>query len=191
MPLPCKSSGAGDSGIAVKEKSMADNFDKTREGERANASQKGVAQQFLTFTVESEEYGVDIMTVREIKGWTETTRLPNAPEFMRGVMNLRGLIIPIFDLRTRFHRGLTEATAKHVVIILAIGERNIGILVDTVSDILDVSADQIKPAPTADTQVDAAFISGLISLEDRMVVLLNVNHLFDTQQIEKVIEQVA
>lgn len=170
---------------------MADNFDKTREGERANASQKGVAQQFLTFTVESEEYGVDIMTVREIKGWTETTRLPNAPEFMRGVMNLRGLIIPIFDLRTRFHRGLTEATAKHVVIILAIGERNIGILVDTVSDILDVSADQIKPAPTADTQVDAAFISGLISLEDRMVVLLNVNHLFDTQQIEKVIEQVA
>lgn len=166
---------------------MADSFDKTRESEKELAAQKGMAQQFLTFTVEREEYGVDIMTVREIKGWTETTRLPNAPEFMRGVMNLRGLIIPIFDLRTRFNRGLTEATPKHVVIILAVGERNIGILVDAVSDILDASADQIKPAPTADTQVDAAFISGLISLEDRMVVLLDVEHLFDTQHIDKAI----
>ena len=174
---------------------MADSFDKTRESEKEAATQKGIARQFLTFTVEREEYGVDIMTVREIKGWTETTRLPNAPEFMRGVMNLRGLIIPIFDLRTRFNRGLTEATAKHVVIILAVGERNIGILVDTVSDILDASADQIKPAPNSDargdTQLDANFISGLISLEDRMVVLLNVDHLFDIQTIEKTIAQAA
>lgn len=169
---------------------MTDSFDKTRESERGGTL-KGMAQQFLTFTVESEEYGVDIMTVREIKGWTETTRLPNSPEFMRGVMNLRGLIIPIFDLRTRFRRGLTEVTPKHVVIILAVGERNIGILVDTVSDILDASADQIKPAPTADAQIDAAFISGLISLENRMVVLLNVDHLFDIQHIDKAIEQAA
>ncbi len=169
---------------------MTDNFDKIREHEKSDAV-KSFVQQFLTFTVEGEEYGVDIMTVREIKGWTETTRLPNAPEFMRGVMNLRGLIIPIFDLRTRFSQRLTEATPKHVVIIMAVKERNIGILVDTVSDILDASTDQIKPAPTADTQVDAAFISGLISLEDRMVVLLNVEHLFDTKQIEKVIEQAA
>ena len=166
---------------------MADSFDKTRENEKELAAQKGMAQQFLTFTVNKEEYGVDIMTVREIKGWTETTRLPNAPEFMRGVMNLRGLIIPIFDLRARFSHGLTDATPKHVVIILAVKERNIGLLVDTVSDILDASADQIKPAPTADTQVDAAFISGLISLEDRMVVLLDVEHLFDTQHIDKAI----
>ncbi len=170
---------------------MTDSFDKTRESEKEAAVHKGMARQFLTFTVEREEYGVDIMTVREIKGWTETTRLPNSAEFMRGVMNLRGLIIPIFDLRTRFHQGLTEATPKHVVIILAVGARNIGILVDTVSDILDASADQIKPAPTADTQVDAAYISGLISLDDRMVVLLNVDNLFDTQHIEKVIEQAA
>jgi purine-binding chemotaxis protein CheW len=170
---------------------MTDSFDKTREAIREAAAQKGDNQQFLTFTVESEEYGVDIMTVREIKGWTETTRLPNSPEFMRGVMNLRGLIIPIFDLRARFNRGRTEATIKHVVIILAVGQRNIGILVDTVSDILDVSSDQIKPAPTSDTQAAAEFISGLISLEKRMVVVLNVAHLFDAQQIEKVIGQAA
>lgn len=164
---------------------MADNFD--RGADKENIVQKNATQQFLTFTVGGEEYGVDIMTVREIKGWTETTRLPNSQEFMRGVMNLRGLIIPIFDLRTRFHQGMTEATAKHVVIILAIGDRNIGILVDTVSDILDASAEQIKSAPEGDTQVDADYISGLISLEERMVVLLDVEHLFDAQHIEKAI----
>lgn len=168
---------------------MTDTFDKAR-GNKETAEIKA-SQQFLTFTVEGEEYGLDIMRVREIKGWTETTRLPNAPEFMRGVMNLRGLIIPIFDLRTRFHLGLTAATPKHVIIILAVGDRNIGILVDTVSDILNVNAEQIKPPPTTNTQVDAAFISGLISLEERMVVVLNVDHLFDSQQIEKVIAQAA
>lgn len=169
---------------------MADNFDKTREIAKGNDAQKDNVQQFLTFTVGREEYGVDIMTVREIKGWTETTRLPNAPEFMRGVMNLRGLIIPIFDLRTRFNLGPTEATPKHVVIILAVGERTIGILVDTVSDILDANANQIKPAPT-DSQADAAFISGLISLENRMVVLLSVEHLFDAKHIDNAIADAA
>lgn len=172
---------------------MTDSFDKTRVGEREGVSQKALAQQFLTFTVEKEEYGVDIMTVREIKGWTETTRLPNSQEYMRGVMNLRGLIIPIFDLRARFHMGITEATAKHVVIILAIEGRNIGILVDTVSDILDANADQIKPAPTSgsDTQINADYISGLISIEERMVVLLNVEHLFDAQpMVDNLMEKI-
>lgn len=151
----------------------------------------GTAQQFLTFTVEREEFGVDIMTVREIKGWSDVTRLPNSPEHMRGVMNLRGAIIPIFDLRARFHRGLTEASPKHVVIILAVGTRNIGLLVDTVSDILDVRADQIKPPPSAENDNEAEYIGGLISLDDRMVVLLDVAYLFDRQAIEKAIEQAA
>jgi len=117
---------------------MSDNFDTIRQGDK-----DGEQLQFLTFTVNAEEYGVDIMTVREIKGWTEITHLPNSPEYMRGVMNLRGLIIPIFDLRARFKRELTEASVKHVVIILAVRERNIGILVDTVSDILTVNEGDI------------------------------------------------
>lgn len=170
---------------------MTDSFDKTREGSKGAEPVGSESRQFLSFTVDNEEYGVDIMTVREIKGWTETTRLPNAHEFMRGVMNLRGLIIPIFDLRTRFHRGVTEATPKHVVIILAVGERNIGILVDAVSDILNASTDQIKPPPSSNMQLDAAYISGLISIGERMVVLLNVEHLFDPQHIEKAIHQAA
>lgn len=158
---------------------MSDNFDKTREGDKGNAQ-----KQFLTFTVGGEEYGVDIMTVREIKGWTETTRLPNSPEFMRGVMNLRGLIIPIFDLQARFRKDLTQASSKHVIIILAVGERNIGILVDAVSDILTVNESEIKPSPDTENNAHANFIGGLISLENRMVVVLEVEHLFDAKAIE-------
>lgn len=152
---------------------------------------ENISQQFLTLTVDGEEYGVDIMTVREIKGWTETTRLPNSPEFMRGVMNLRGLIIPIFDLRARFKRELTHASASHVIIILAVGERNIGILVDAVSDILTVQPNEIKPPPELDSGAGRDFITGLISREERMVVLLEVEHLFDPQHLKPADQQVA
>ena len=162
---------------------MSDNFDKTRAENKDTPVQNGDPRQFLTFAVMGEEYGVDIMTVREIKGWTEITRLPNSPEFMRGVMNLRGLIIPIFDLRARFRHELTEANAKHVIIILAVKDRNIGILVDAVSDILTVNEGDIKPTPEIETNVGSDFISGLISLENRMVVLLTVEHLFDEESI--------
>lgn len=159
---------------------MSDHFDKTRDNEKG-----GDLQQFLTFTIAGEEYGVDIMTVREIKGWTETTRLPNSPECMRGVMNLRGLIIPIFDLRARFGRGLTQADSSHVIIILAVGERNIGVLVDGVSDILSVSPEEVKPAPALEgVPATEDYITGLISREDRMVVLLRVGQLFDSATIQ-------
>lgn len=145
----------------------------------------GDTSQFLTFTVENAEYGVDIMTVREIKGWSETTRLPNTPEFMRGVINLRGIIVPIFDLRTRFSMGITQANPKNVVIILAVGDRTIGILVDTVSDILTVGTDEIKASPAVETTIDDDFVDGLISVEERMVILLKVDHLFDSNLLEQ------
>jgi purine-binding chemotaxis protein CheW len=161
---------------------MTDNFDKTRLQDKGNAT-KGEPRQFLTFSVMDEEYGVDIMTVREIKGWTQTTRLPNSSECLRGVMNLRGLIIPIFDLRARFSKTLTDASAKHVVIILAVGGRNIGILVDAVSDILTVGDADIKSAPEGQNQPEGDFIAGLISLGNRMVVLLKVEHLFDEKSL--------
>lgn len=155
-----------------------DYFDQTR------GTVQGEGLQFLTFTVDGEEYGVDIMKVREIKGWTEVTRLPNSPECVRGVMNLRGLIIPIFDLRARFRHELTKADASHVIIILAVAGRNIGVLVDGVSDILTVSAAEVKPAPQIEGAGQDDYITGLISLESRMVVLLDVNHLFDDAKTE-------
>ncbi|MBM3617299.1 MAG: purine-binding chemotaxis protein CheW [Alphaproteobacteria bacterium] len=158
---------------------MSDHFDKTRDNEKG-----GELRQFLTFTVAGEEYGVDIMTVREIKGWTETTRLPNSPAHMRGVMNLRGLIIPIFDMRARFGKGLTQADSSHVIIILAVGERNIGVLVDGVSDILSTTPEEVKPAPEVDGVPSGEdYITGLISRDERMVVLLKVGTLIDTANI--------
>lgn len=143
--------------------------------------------QFLTFTVGKEEFGVDIMMVREVKGWSETTRLPNTPEYLRGVLNLRGIIIPIFDLRARFGGGLTDANEKNVVVIIAVGNRTLGILVDTVSDILTVSADDIKPSPETSTGLNEKFVSGLIAVEGRMVVLLDIALLLsgDVQFLEQ------
>ncbi len=145
-----------------------------------------MALQFLTFTIGSAEYGMDIMSVREVKGWSEATRLPNMPEYVRGVLNLRGIIIPIFDLRARFGGGLTQATVKNVVIILAVGTRTVGILVDTVSDILTVTENDIKPSPDTgvDTRPDERFISGLIAVEDRMVVLLDIGKLLSTEDLD-------
>ncbi|MDB2414573.1 chemotaxis protein CheW [Rickettsiales bacterium] len=146
----------------------------------------GITQQFLTFTVGGEEYGVEITKIREIKGWAETTRLPNSPSFMKGVINLRGLVIPIFDLRGRFSMGTTEPTEKNVVIIIALEERLVGVLVDTVSDILSVDSNDIRPAPQIETDLDVEFIDGLISIKDKMVVLLNVNNLFDAETMQDV-----
>lgn len=142
----------------------------------------GEATQYLTFTVGGEEYGVDIMLVREVKGWSLTTRLPNTPPYMRGVLNLRGIIIPIFDLRARLGGELTEATEKHVVVILAVGNRTIGILVDTVSDILSITGDDIKPAPENDGA--GRYVSGLIAVEERMVVLLDINQLLLSENLD-------
>lgn len=134
-------------------------------------------RQFLTFTVGKSEYGVDIISVREVKGWTEPTRLPNKPEYIRGVLNLRGLIVPIFDMRARFGQGNTKTTEKHVIVILAIGNRIAGVLVDTVSDILTANANDIKDPPDQQNEGEARFVSGLIAVEDRMVVLLDMQRL--------------
>jgi len=140
--------------------------------------------QFITFTIGEEEYGVDIMAVREIKAWTETTHLPNTPEFMRGVLNLRGLIVPIFDLRCRFGMGLTEATKMHVVIIVQVETRMVGVLVDTVSDIIRIGSAEIQEVPRMDRNIDDEYLSGLVTVHERMVALLDVELLFSAKSIE-------
>jgi len=149
--------------------------------QRADAVPTGTdrEEQFVTFTVGDEEYGINILAVREIRGWTPESRLPNLPEFVRGVVNLRGVIIPIFDLRARFGGGATEVSKRHVVIVVQVGARVRGILVDAISDILGVSPSEIKPPPELDTLlVDARFLSGLHTVDNRLVTLLNVERLF-------------
>ncbi|HEY0837425.1 MAG TPA: chemotaxis protein CheW [Azospirillum sp.] len=146
---------------------------------RTDAVANGHDEQYVTFTVGSEEYGVNILSVREIRGWTPESRLPNLPDYVRGVINLRGIIIPIFDLRARFGGGPTEVSKRHVVVVIQLGERTRGILVDAISDILAIGHDEIKPPPDVDSgMVDAEYLSGLYTAEHRMVTLLNVEKLF-------------
>ncbi|HCR86503.1 MAG TPA: chemotaxis protein CheW [Alphaproteobacteria bacterium] len=141
-------------------------------------------RQFLTFKVEQNEYGVDIMKVMEIRGWQEATRIPNSPEYMLGVINLRGLVIPIFDLRIRFSQGKTEANEKHVVIVINVGSRTVGILVDSVSDILTVNESEIKNNPSSsETGIDDEYVRGLISHSEKMVIVLDVDFLFDKRTL--------
>lgn len=135
------------------------------------------ARQFITFTLGAQEYGVDIMLVREIKGWIETTSLPQAPHYVRGVINLRGIIVPIFDLRARFGMGATTPSRTHVVIIVIAGSRTTGLLVDAVSDIISVMPDQIRAVPDIGLTADEHFLEGLVSLEERMVTLVRLDGL--------------
>ncbi|ESQ77652.1 chemotaxis protein CheW [Asticcacaulis sp. AC402] len=143
------------------------------------ADQNGV-RQFISFRVGTEDYAIDILAVREIKGWTRTTVLPNQPDYVRGVLNLRGAIVPVFDLRSRFGQGPTEATAKHVVVIVAVGDRLVGLLVDQVSDILSVADDNIGAVPETSIRGDHRYLAGIITQGDTMVVLLALDTLFDT-----------
>lgn len=145
----------------------------------------GPTAQYITFTIGAEEYGVDIMAVREIKGWSDTTHLPNSPPYVRGVINLRGIIVPIFDLRARFGLGATETTKTHVVIIVAVQSRTIGILVDSVSDILTVPAADIRSVPDMDRSIDDAFLDGLVAVSTRMVAIIALDRLFDLRGIAK------
>lgn len=131
-------------------------------------------RQFISFKIGDEEYGVDIMAIREIKGWTATTELPDAPPHLRGVINLRGAIIPVFDLRARFSGRLTEATPRHVTMVVTVGRRVLGLLVDAVADIITVPAADIHPVPHMDNGDHTRFLSGLVTVDGRMVALLDL-----------------
>ncbi|MBL8699063.1 MAG: chemotaxis protein CheW [Alphaproteobacteria bacterium] len=135
-------------------------------------------QQFITFTLDGQEYGIDIMVVREIKGWAETTTIPNAPDYVRGVINLRGVIVPIFDLRSRFGMGRTTPSPMHVVIIVHTRGKTIGLLVDAVSDIITIEPEAIRPVPEMGLPSDDRFLDGLVAHGDRMVTLISLNGLF-------------
>ena len=141
----------------------------------------GPTQQFITFTLGMEEYGVDIMMVREIKGWTEATALPKSPPHVRGVINLRGVIIPILDLRARFGMGTTEPTPTHVVIIVNTGTRTNGLLVDAVSDIVSVEPGSVRSVPEMGILAEENFLDGLVALDQRMVTLVSLDRLLGAE----------
>lgn len=137
--------------------------------------------QFISFAIGDDQYGVDIMAVREIKGWADITHLPKQPEYVRGVLNLRGSIVPIVDLRCRFGQGLTETTPLHIVIIVQIGGRQVGLIGDRVLDIVSVDASQIQKVPRTGHGEQTDFLAGLVTHDGVMIALIDLPNLLSVQ----------
>ncbi len=153
------------------------------------------SRQVLSFQLGDETYGVDILAVKEIRGWSPVTRIPQSGEHVLGVLNLRGAIVPIMDLRRLFALTSAQFTAVTVVIVMSIatpaGPRECGIVVDAVSDVVDVPAEAIRPAPGLNGQANAEFIAGLAQVEDRMLILLDANGLLARQLVAQPTDQAA
>src|ERR1700742_3124922 len=130
------------------------------------AAQPANSLQLIAFSIGEQTYGVKITTVREIRAWNGATPLPNTRDYVRGVINLRGIIVPIFDLRARFGDGLTNPTKNHVVVVMSVGEKWVGILVDAVSDILTVSKDDIHAVPEGNS-MDTELLNGIVTHDNR------------------------
>ena len=130
-------------------------------------------RQYITFIANGQEFAANIMAIREIRGWTDTTSLPHVPDYVRGVINLRGNVLPVVDLLARLGQGLTEASAKHVIIVINDGSRTTGMLVDAVSDIITLSNADVQPPPDVMDVGDDTGIDGIAIIDGRMVTLLS------------------
>ncbi|MDP2828384.1 MAG: chemotaxis protein CheW [Sulfuricellaceae bacterium] len=146
----------------------------------------GNNRELLTFTLGKEEYGIDILKVQEIRGYDAVTTIANTPEFIKGVINLRGTIVPIVDMRIKFNLGSVEYNQFTVVIILNVARRVVGIVVDGVSDVITLTADQLKPAPEFSTALDTQYIQGLGTVEERMIIVMDIEKLVVSGDMELV-----
>ncbi|MFZ1852210.1 MAG: chemotaxis protein CheW [Nitrosomonas sp.] len=144
------------------------------------SEEESTAKEYLTFRLGAEEYGIDILKVQEIRGYDAITQISNAPEFIKGVVNLRGTIVPIVDMRIKFHLGNATYDQFTVVIILNVGVRIVGIVVDGVSDVLSLTSDQMRPTPGLGSVIDTEFITGLGTVADRMLILVDIEKLLNS-----------
>lgn len=150
-----------------------------------------VVNEFLTFMLDGEEYGVDILRVQEIKGWDDVTSVPNVPDYIRGVINLRGTIVPIIDLRRRFDLKILEYSGTTVVIILRVvtdghADRVMGIVVDGVSDVYQVPNSNMKTSPEFGGSVDTEFVKSLAAVSDKMIILLDIDNMLNSKELSVV-----
>ena len=152
--------------------------------EGATAAVQG--RELLTFTLGSEEYGIDILKVQEIRGYDAVTTIANAPAFIKGVINLRGIIVPIVDMRIKFNLGKVDYNQFTVVIILNLANRVMGIVVDGVSDVITLTPEQLKPAPEFGTSLDTQYITGLGTVDDRMIIVMDIEKLMSSRDMELV-----
>jgi purine-binding chemotaxis protein CheW len=142
------------------------------------------ASEYLTFTLGSEEYAIDILKVQEIRGYEQPTLIANAPPFIKGVINLRGIIVPVVDLRIKFKLGKVEYTPFTVVIILNVARRVIGVVVDSVSDVISLTQTQIRPAPDFSGTFDTRYILGLATQDTRMMIVTDIERLMTSADME-------
>jgi purine-binding chemotaxis protein CheW len=148
------------------------------------------AHEFLAFTLGKEEYGIHILKVQEIRGYESVTRIANAPDFIKGVVNLRGIIVPIVDMRIKFNLGEPTYDQFTVVIILNIGGRVVGMVVDSVSDVTTLSPEQVKPAPEMGTALNTDYLIGLGTMDERMLILVDIDRLMSSDEMG-LIEKIA
>ena len=146
--------------------------------------------EYLTFTLGAEEYAIDILKVQEIRGYDAVTKIANAPPFIKGVINLRGVIVPIVDLRIKFNLGNFSYDQFTVVIILNIGKRVMGVVVDGVSDVIQLSSDNLHPSPEFGSVLDTRYILGLGTVEERMIIVVDIERLMTSQEMS-LVEAVA
>ncbi|WLS77268.1 chemotaxis protein CheW [Erwinia pyri] len=142
-----------------------------------------VGQEFLVFTLGDEEYGIDILKVQEIRGYDQVTRIANTPSFIKGVTNLRGVIVPIIDLRIKFAQPDVDYNENTVVIVLNLVQRVVGIVVDGVSDVLSLTTDQIRPSPEFAVTMSTEYLTGLGALGDRMLILVDIEKLLNSEEM--------
>lgn len=141
-------------------------------------------KEFLTFRLGREEYGCDILKVQEIRGYENPTRIANAPDFIRGVVNLRGTIVPIIDMRIKFSVGEVKYDSFTVVIILNIANRVVGMVVDSVSDVLQIDSTKIRPAPDFSETLDVSYLMGLAAIAERMLILVDIEKLMTSDEMQ-------
>jgi purine-binding chemotaxis protein CheW len=144
----------------------------------------GDRRELISFRIGAQEFCVDIMAVREIRGWTAATPIPHSPNYVRGVINLRGAVLPIVDLAARLGFAVSEPTARSVIIVTHIGERTVGLMVDAVSDILTVSEDLVQPTPDVTCDTVKAFVKGILAIDDRMISLISLDHVLPDLEAE-------
>ena len=138
-----------------------------------------MSRQLITFQLGDQILGVDIMAIREIRAWSPATPLPNVPPYVRGVVNLRGVVLPVFDLRHRLTWGVTDPSARHVIIVVRIGEQLQGIIVDAVNDIVSIHPDAMQPVPDMGDTEASRFLEGLATIDNRMILVLALDRLVD------------
>ena len=148
-----------------------------------SAAPAAAAGEYLTFRLGAEEYGIDILKVQEIRSYEPPTRIANAPAFMKGVVNLRGVIVPIIDLRLKLGCDSAEYNTFTVVIVLSLRGRVVGAVVDSVSDVLELGGDAIKPAPAMNSAIDMSFITGIADVAERMLILMDIEALMSSAEM--------